>query len=688
MTLPTRSDWLFSIKAFAAAMLALYVALCFDLPRPYWAMAAVYVVANPLAGATTSKALYRALGTLIGAAAAVVFLPLFVNAPLLLALVVALWTGTLLYISMLDRTPRSYVFMLAGYSLPLIALPLVDSPGLIFDTAVARSEEIIIGIICASLVSTTVFPSSVSKVLTARIALWLDDARHWGSEILKGEGATARTPLLRQKLAADLSALDLFLTQIAYDAGSRNVARQARRLRQRLLMLLPILSSLADRLNALKAVEENGHSDLRALLADLEHWIAPDRQSSAIGAASSFRTRIETLKRVAVPSRWERLIRIGALSRLEDLIDLLEDCDALRTQVAAERADKDWRGLSRFVHSERPARHYDYPLMLFSAGVVVAGILLAIALWIMTGWGSGAGFVTMMAVACSFFAAIDRPAPFIKLMFLWTTASIFGAGAYLFVVLPMVHDFPTLVLAFAGPFLLIGLLIPRPQFNIIAMLLTVNMASYVALQDRFSADFASFANEGLAAAMGVGFALVWTLVTRPFGEELAASRLVRSGWADLADAAASGNRYDHDLLSGRLLDRLGQLVPRFAKMDGHELTRLDGLAEVRIGFNIVELQRDRANLSAAQANFVDNVLAGIASFFRSKVRIGISAEPTDVLLATIDRAIEALAVGDAEKEQASLNALVGLRRAVFPLAAPPSESDAELQPGTLLHAAE
>ncbi len=195
MSLPSWRDWLFSGKAFLASMLALYIALAFDLPRPYWAMAAVYVVANPLAGATSSKGLYRALGTLIGAAAAVFFVPLFVNAPEMLSLVVALWTGCLLYISMLDRTPRSYVFMLAGYSLPLIALPEVNTPGAIFDVALARSEEIIIGITCASVVGAVVFPTSVGTALSARISTWLDDAAGWAEEILRGEGALPATPL-------------------------------------------------------------------------------------------------------------------------------------------------------------------------------------------------------------------------------------------------------------------------------------------------------------------------------------------------------------------------------------------------------------------------------------------------------------------------------------------------------------
>lgn len=33
-------------------MLAMYVALLFGLERPYWAMTAIYIVANPISGAT------------------------------------------------------------------------------------------------------------------------------------------------------------------------------------------------------------------------------------------------------------------------------------------------------------------------------------------------------------------------------------------------------------------------------------------------------------------------------------------------------------------------------------------------------------------------------------------------------------------------------------------------------------
>ncbi|RZA17433.1 MAG: FUSC family protein, partial [Proteobacteria bacterium] len=122
---PPARDWFYGVRTFAASMIALYIAMLLQMPRPYWAMATVYIVSSPFVGPTSSKAVYRAVGTFTGAAAAVLFVPLFVQTPFLLATVIALWTGTLLYLSLHLRTANSYAFMLSGYTLPLIALPVV-----------------------------------------------------------------------------------------------------------------------------------------------------------------------------------------------------------------------------------------------------------------------------------------------------------------------------------------------------------------------------------------------------------------------------------------------------------------------------------------------------------------------------------------------------------------------------------
>ena len=58
MSLPTWRDWVFALKVLGAAILALFIALWIDLPRPYWAVSTVFITVQPLAGATRSNPSY------------------------------------------------------------------------------------------------------------------------------------------------------------------------------------------------------------------------------------------------------------------------------------------------------------------------------------------------------------------------------------------------------------------------------------------------------------------------------------------------------------------------------------------------------------------------------------------------------------------------------------------------------
>ena len=184
---------IFALKTFAAAMLAFYLALLLDMPRPYWAMTSVYVTSNVLTGATSSKAVYRILGTLIGAAGAIILVPNLVDAPELLSLAIALWIGVFLYIALLDGTPRSYVFMLAGYTVAIVGLPVLSTPELTFDVAVSRVQEISLGIICASVVSRLVLPRSVASAVSDQADAWLANAGRLCANVLtRGSSDKAR----------------------------------------------------------------------------------------------------------------------------------------------------------------------------------------------------------------------------------------------------------------------------------------------------------------------------------------------------------------------------------------------------------------------------------------------------------------------------------------------------------------
>ncbi len=89
----TGSPIVFSVKVFAAGLLALYVALALGLDQPGWALATVYIVTQPLAGAVLAKSLYRFAGTLAGGLFILVAVPGLVDALPLLILAFALWMG-------------------------------------------------------------------------------------------------------------------------------------------------------------------------------------------------------------------------------------------------------------------------------------------------------------------------------------------------------------------------------------------------------------------------------------------------------------------------------------------------------------------------------------------------------------------------------------------------------------------
>ncbi len=95
------------------------------------------------------------------------------------------------------HTPGSYLPMLAGYTAALVGFPSVSEPGAIFDTAVSRAEEITLGILCASLVSTLILPQSVRPVIAARLDGWSREARAWAAEGLgrfRGRRDGSRSP--------------------------------------------------------------------------------------------------------------------------------------------------------------------------------------------------------------------------------------------------------------------------------------------------------------------------------------------------------------------------------------------------------------------------------------------------------------------------------------------------------------
>jgi uncharacterized membrane protein YccC len=654
-------------------VMALLIALAMDLPRPYWALATVYIASQPLAGATRSKAFFRVAGTLIGAAASVAIIPNFVNAPGLCSLVLALWVGLCLYVSLLDKTPRSYMFMLAGYTAALIGFPSVADPAGIFDVALSRSEEIILGILCASIVSTIVLPRSVGPAVAARVDAWLADARTLSQSVLAGHGADPATREQRLKLAAEAVDLDTLSDHLAYDRNvARDTLRWLRALRLRMLTLLPLLSSIGDRLDALGEDARTTQPRLMALVDDVSRWVAGDDTERE--PADRLRTAIAAqLPKIDAGSSWNKIMAVSLLMRLRDLVDISADCRVLNRAIAEGGRPDGAKLAFRPEAGVAPVRHVDHGMALWSAGGAILAILLCCAFWIATGWVDGASAPMMAAVGCSFFANTDDPSIGLRGFAKWTLVAMIIVAAYLFAILPGISNIEMLIAVLAPAFLLFGYLIARPATFFIGMLLAANTASLMALQATYSADFAAFANSSIAFFVGTEISTITILLARSVGAEWSVRRLMRKGWIALAWAAESRGNRDRASFAGLMLNRIGLLAPRLAALPDSALRKVDNLRELRVGLNIVDLRRARHGLSPQTLAAMDIMLDELAADFRTYD--GGAMPPK--LLADIDHALaQAMTETGDEVRGDALIGLVGIRRGLFP-AAPAYQPEAQ-----------
>ncbi|HBK4731660.1 TPA: FUSC family protein, partial [Klebsiella michiganensis] len=257
---------LYSVRSFAAAMLAYYVALAIGLERPSWAIITVYIVSQTSVGASLSRSLYRLAGTVAGAGATVLIVPTFVNTPILCSVILAGWITFCLYLSLLERTPRAYAFVLAGYTASLIGFPAVADPGTVFNIALIRVQEIAIGIVCAALIHRYILPARISGLFNSKLAQTLHAARQRIADTLAGKADAQSEPL---HLALALQFLQGISHHIPYDFALSVSARQARKaLHDRLARLVIVNGEVRDRLQIIAEMP----AAMQALLNDVQVW--------------------------------------------------------------------------------------------------------------------------------------------------------------------------------------------------------------------------------------------------------------------------------------------------------------------------------------------------------------------------------------------------------------------------------
>lgn len=169
---PDKHTLTFAAKGVIAMALALFVSMYMDLERPYWALvSAVFLQMRPESGLVIEKGLCQILGTLVGGGAGIAILAYLMPYPALAIGCLALWLALNSAASaMVHRLNFIYGFAMAGMTASLVVVLVMSDPAhadsqAVFEVASARVSEIVVGALCATLVSLLLWPMRVRGVL-------------------------------------------------------------------------------------------------------------------------------------------------------------------------------------------------------------------------------------------------------------------------------------------------------------------------------------------------------------------------------------------------------------------------------------------------------------------------------------------------------------------------------------------
>jgi uncharacterized membrane protein YccC len=669
----------FALANTAAVLAALYVAFARDLERPYWAMFTVFIVANPIVGAVRSKAVYRVLGTLAGASVALFLVPPLVNAPVLLCLATSLWVGVCLYLSLLDRTPRSYMFLLAGYTATIVGLAVVDSPEKIFDTTISRVEEISLGLICAAIAHSIIFPQSVTGELDRKIRATVITARQWLSGALMRPERPSDLQA-QQQLAAVVTDLHMLYTHVAFEISDVPRSAQVMRLLQdRLALLLPRVSGIQKAVAALTVSGQVPEPLVRALEATSQ-WFRTDETTApnctcqcpkAARACQCHRvvpvelaaTSADSLR--TIPLDWRELLEQSALSNLRELIAAFADTQELARALANDQAKLPARFEQEAAALGRRPFYRDRGLALLSAFGAAGATLLACLLWIEGSWPEGAVAAQFAAIGCSLAATLDDPSKFIRSAIIGISLALPFAALYEFALLPRIDGFASLALVLSPALLLFSLMQASKRLGGAGLILAVAFSGGLALQSTYKADFAAFVNSNSAEIAGLLIAVVMSLVFRTIDPAWNAVRIARSGFKAVSRLATARN-VDLRAWTIEMFDRLGLVTSRIGAIGKPISARenIDGLRDLRVGLNIGTIREVGGELGLASRSALQTVLKAVCSLYRSgpgngRARAGIEA--------AIDQGITSLSAEAPSRPMLDgLAALTGLRLDLVP----------------------
>ncbi|MGK3112001.1 FUSC family protein [Candidatus Pantoea formicae] len=668
----SQSAVLFSAKTCLAAFLAFYIALELNLDKPAWSLTTVYVASQLYSGSTVSKSVFRLFGTVLGGLFTLLIYPITVQSPMMFSLCISLWVAVCLYLSLHDRTPKSYVFMLAGYSAAIMGFPDVTSPSEITYTVISRIEEITVAIICSSLVHRLIMPVTMRNLLEQSVSLWYQNARKLCSELvtaMPAEKSLEREDILIQMANYPLN-VETLITHCVYEGDdARRLVRLVSVQYQHLSYLIPTLTAIESRLNLLAQQQIRFPDYIATAFQQFLLWLNGDEQLLVRDVLLTAQAELKQAWQEGRLNSEESILLIGLLERLLNFVRIADAYQSVSERVS------EWTPTVKAGKPARAHKHVDKGLLLLSCFTAFFATFATCLFWIGSGWKDGSTAPMMAAVLCSFFAGLDSPIAPMKLFLKGVLVSMAISLVYVTVLIPQAVTFEAMIICLAPGLFALGLVIANPSTNLIGLIVATQIPGLIGMSHHFKPDLLLIVNAMISTLVGIAIALVLTLLIRNKRPSWTAKRAVRKGIRDLlqfisALRLGSVTMTARQQFVARTLDKVNIILPRKRIDPAPDLVSGGNLiAEAWLGANCYDYYTRHQALLAANGIESSAMFHELSLFLKQRLK-SLQTQPQPALLAELNRLLLGLEAG-AQQEQAlfaPMFHLFNIRLSLFPSA--------------------
>ncbi|HEY2623717.1 MAG TPA: FUSC family protein [Dyella sp.] len=519
-----RQAWIFVFKCLLAFYITAWLAMVFQLEQPSTAMITVSIVMHPHSGMVLAKSFYRAIGTVAGSLCGLLLMAAFPQQRELFLLSLSLWVGLCAGGAVLYRNFMSYGFVLAGYTAAIVALPAINNPNTVFNSAVMRVSEVMLGIIVAGLVSDMVLPERLREVLRRssreHFGHFIEFARgSLGGHIPRSEMEQAHLRFVRAAVQLE----DLRSTVIFEDPEARARSSRLQLLNLRYMAAATSFQSLHHLINRL---QRNNHPRTAGALIKL---YAPVGEALSPASSESAQPRLLATRLEASETRLPALAA-ELRDELRQDPELLLEFDSgatllrrfvneLRDFTALEATLRETQGrLQGTVERVDFKRANDYASPLIAVVRTFLTMLTLSVFWLATAWPFGPNALLLATIFSGLLAT--SPAPLSATANTWIGFALGMAAAYVvtFWLLPGSDGFIMLILA-TTPLLLIGPYLTARNATLpgVGAGYTLGFVYIFALKNPMEYNPERFINDGIASLFGlmmsgVAFMVIPTLI--------------------------------------------------------------------------------------------------------------------------------------------------------------------------------